>query len=132
MTECEEYGMIAGCNVYCPVYQREECHNEDVRDKLYIEQKQVYVSTLEESEIVQKRAFELGWTWDKYKTDIYSLYNTYIIFWEEMKLGSWKGGIANIDTIDISFFTKNIYKKSDIVENSIKQLKDKLNKIWEK
>lgn len=125
--------MTAGCDIYCPVYQRGECHNEDARDKLYIEQKQVYVSTLEESEIVQKRAFELGWTWDtKYETDIHSIYNTYIIFWEEMKLGSWKEGIANIDTIDISFFTKNIYKKSDIVESQIKQLKDKLNKIWEK
>lgn len=133
MSECDKYGMIDGCNEYCPVYKRGECDNEDAIYMLHIKNKQVYIPSIEESHIVQKKAIELGWKWPISDTTIKDVFNTYILFQCDMSLSISMAGNSFYQKIDIDFFTKNILKSnidySNIIENSIKTLKDKLKRI---
>lgn len=138
MTECEEYAIIDGCDIYCPVYQRGECHNEDTRDYLYLRNKQIYIGTREKAVAIQKRAFELGWRWSDNNTNLRydTLIGEYLLFWDDMILGISPKENKCLETIKDIYpsITENrtILQSSSIVENSIKTLKDKLNKIWEK
>ena len=132
MSECGKYGMIDSCNKYCPVYKRGECDNEDAKNALFLMNKQVAVHTEEESKLVQKRAFELGWSWPTGGSTYRRIVDVYIILWGDRTLNYSELGNDHCESISIDFFTKNnssILNTSLIIENSIKTLKDKLKRI---